>query len=76
MIRPLATIGITYDYRNQAWVVNGLYEDCGHPFECGCYGRIHSGEPVVCIACDRAASLYDESETSHVCDDCRTGMNL
>jgi hypothetical protein len=35
-----------YDYENQAWVVNGIYVDCGHPSDmaCGCYGREHKGE--------------------------------
>jgi len=45
-----------YDYTNQAWVLNGVYQDCGHPqvgertvlgdvFEgCICYGRQHAGE--------------------------------
>ena len=29
-----------------AWVKNGQYIDCGHPFDmaCGCYGRKHAGE--------------------------------
>ena len=34
-----------YDYVHQAWVVNGRYQDCGHPNQnCGCFGRIHQGE--------------------------------
>lgn len=29
-----------YDYENQAWVVDGLYQQCGHPGEdCDCYWR-------------------------------------
>ena len=39
-----------FDYRHQAWVENGRYLDCGHEYpengECGCYGRIHQGEPI------------------------------
>jgi hypothetical protein len=37
-----------YDYKNQAWVENGVYIRCGHPesMDCGCYGRLHAGEPV------------------------------
>ncbi len=37
-----------YDYENQAWVRNGVYVRCGHlgSMNCGCYGRIHEGEPV------------------------------
>lgn len=32
-----------YDYVNQAWVIGGLYVDCGHPEDmaCNCYGREH-----------------------------------
>ena len=37
---------VWYDYDNQAWVVDGKYENCGHlPFVlCRCYGREHRGE--------------------------------
>ena len=37
---------VQFDYDNQAWIVDGLYEDCSHPPQpaCGCYGRIHRGE--------------------------------
>ncbi len=36
-----------FDYTHQAWVVNGLYESCGHDqtkVSCHCFGRIHAGE--------------------------------
>ena len=35
-----------FDYRNQAWVVDGCYVPCGHPrsMACGCYGSAHAGE--------------------------------
>ncbi len=35
-----------YDYKNQAWVVDGRYVACAHPtsMKCNCYGRIHAGE--------------------------------
>ena len=35
-----------YDYKNQAWVVNGRYMTCGHPgqMNCRCFGRVHAGE--------------------------------
>jgi len=35
-----------YDYKNQAWVVDGRYCRCGHPenMKCNCYGRLHEGE--------------------------------
>ena len=35
---------VTYDYENQAWVVDGRYVRCGHQTECNCYGRKHEGE--------------------------------
>lgn len=35
-----------YDYKNQAWVLKGLYVRCGHPesMSCNCYGRINEGK--------------------------------
>lgn len=35
-----------YDYKNQAWVREGIYQRCGHPegMDCGCYGKTHQGE--------------------------------
>ena len=35
-----------YDYNNQAWVLNGIYQRCGHPItmDCNCYGKLHKGE--------------------------------
>ena len=37
-----------FDYKNQAWVKNGLYVRCGHPenVNCNCYGKRHEGEPT------------------------------
>ena len=37
-----------YDYTNQAWALNGVYVNCGHPEDmgCNCYGRKHQGEPT------------------------------
>jgi hypothetical protein len=37
-----------YDYRNQAWVENGVYVACAHPpaMHCDCFGTRHAGEPV------------------------------
>ncbi|MBW3598187.1 MAG: hypothetical protein KY475_13070 [Planctomycetes bacterium] len=37
-----------FDYENQAWVVKGHYQRCGHPEEmgCRCFGRLHEGETV------------------------------
>jgi hypothetical protein len=34
----------SYDYQNQAWLVDGLYVTCGHAFGCKCYGKLHAGE--------------------------------
>ncbi len=50
-----------YDYKNQAWVVDGKYMDCGHPqtMNCNCYGRLHKNQETtgtVCVACE---SIYD-----------------
>ena len=37
---------IQYDYENQAWILNGLYQACAHPasMNCRCYGKLHAGE--------------------------------
>jgi hypothetical protein len=47
---------IQYDYNNQAFIIDGVYQDCGHPQAgeltmlgevwdgCNCYGRKHAGE--------------------------------
>ena len=41
-------MSVQFDYKNQAWVENGVYVRCGHPesMECGCFGRAHAGELV------------------------------
>lgn len=33
-----------YDYENEAWIVDGKYQKCGHIDECQCYGTIHENE--------------------------------
>ncbi len=56
---------IQFDYENQAWIVGGLYERCGHPEEmaCGCYGRHHAGENAspsgsgICPDCEKDQPL-------------------
>jgi len=42
------TIRNGFDYEHQAFVLNGKYVRCGHPeaMNCGCYGRLHEGEPA------------------------------
>ena len=41
---------IQFDYDNQAWIINGVYQNCNHPAsmarqcEASCYGRMHQGE--------------------------------
>jgi hypothetical protein len=42
---------IQYDYDNQAWVCDGIYQNCAHPDRmCGpnapdpCWQRLHAGE--------------------------------
>jgi hypothetical protein len=38
--------GLAYDYKNQAWLLDGQYERCSHPeaMDCQCYGKVHEGE--------------------------------
>ena len=40
----VAVRDIWYDYKNQAWVVDGRYQRCGHLKSCSCYGLVHEGE--------------------------------
>lgn len=39
---------VEFDYENQAWMIDGVYQNCGHTpltdFSCGCYGREHQGK--------------------------------
>ena len=46
--RNWTATGTGYDYQNQAWVKDGVYQPCGHPDRpnCGCYGAIHAGQPI------------------------------
>jgi hypothetical protein len=47
---PAQPDDIQYDYDNQAWIKNGVYQNCNHPAsmarqcEASCYGRMHQGE--------------------------------
>lgn len=40
---------IQFDYKKQAWVINGVYAPCNHPeaMNCSCYGKRHAGEKAV-----------------------------
>lgn len=46
--RKWIATGTGYDYKNQSWVKDGVYQPCGHPDRpiCGCYGAIHAGQPI------------------------------
>jgi len=37
---------IQFDYDNQAWIINGVYQDCNHPesMDCQCFGRLNAGK--------------------------------
>ena len=39
---------VKYDYENQVWIVNGIYQNCGHleSMNCNCFGRLHKGKEV------------------------------
>jgi hypothetical protein len=41
----MATI-TQFDYTNQAWLIDGIYQDCGHKADttCGCFGRRNKGK--------------------------------
>lgn len=70
-----------FDYINQAWVLDGKYQDCGHPkqgevyedpFEgrsvwggCDCYGRLHSGEPSACWRADNERRYQRTAKNGH-----------
>lgn len=47
---------IGFDYVNQAWVIDGRYQSCGHPeaMGCQCFGRLHAGELAPIVSGDRA----------------------
>ena len=48
-----------YDYKKQAWVINGKYVDCGHPEDmaCKCYGREHEGNEAGFISIKLLGSI-------------------
>lgn len=61
-----------YDYKNQAWVIAGLYQRCNHPaeMECQCYGRLHAGEPADMdrLQRDKIRNLLLQLTTPEQCD--------
>lgn len=66
---------IQYDYANQAWVIDGIYQACNHPKEmdCNCYGTEHAGEPaLLCEQCSGALGndLMALFTTRQVCRKC------
>jgi hypothetical protein len=61
-VRDLAKSTCVYDYTNQAWLVDGRYEKCGHrkPSDgpaCECYGRIHEGKTPEEVAAGRQPNV-------------------
>ena len=58
-----------YDYRHQAWVVDGRYVPCGHVGECRCYGTAHAGEAV---SVETAVYLAGRVSVSDPCPTCGT----
>jgi len=37
---------VQFDYEKQVWIVNGVYQCCGHSGPCSCYGKKHAGDSV------------------------------
>ena len=63
---------ILYNYRRQAWIVDGRYLPCAHLFACACFGRRHVGEraPVhLGGSCTLAYGI-------HAADDCPLAPQL
>jgi len=40
---------LSFDYDKQVWIINGKYQNCGHPedMNCNCYGRQHKDETAI-----------------------------
>lgn len=75
-----------FDYKNQAWVVQGKYMSCGHPenMNCNCYGKKHQGELAdnisICSECgkqvnDDTETKFDEQADPY-CDNCYIKVEL
>jgi hypothetical protein len=54
-----------FDYENQAWVINGKYERCGHPdsMECDCYGKLHAGETTTATKPESLLQAITQKDT-------------
>ena len=65
---------VQYDYTNQAWLRDGVYQKCGHleceyveGYERQCYGSKHEGERgLECVACGEW-TIIEQSESE--CED-------
>lgn len=61
MANEQVPVGDTFfDYENQAWVIGGVYQRCGHPetMDCGCFGKLHAGQRAPWQAVERAETEH------------------
>ena len=63
-----------YDYKNQAWVVDGKYIRCGHPdsMDCNCYGKLHEGEDYKEYQIMKELKIYPDMKLESINHDCPT----
>lgn len=70
---------IQYDYANQAWVIDGVYQACNHPesMDCNCYGKQHAGEKYQPCDHDHKTAYYTDDLVAmyFVCDECGLRMS-
>jgi len=56
---------LQFDYTHQAWIRDGRYIRCGHSSpQCGCFGKVHEGEPVRADAETGPEVFVDERQLS------------
>jgi hypothetical protein len=55
---------VEFDYVNQAWVVDGIVQDCGHIEPCYCFGRTHKGQKHVDLCKSSACNVCHALNTS------------
>ena len=62
-------MGTSFDYMNQAWIVDGRYVSCSHSetISCGCYGRFHEGEQA-----KPSDAIHPPLGTAHCDESCTT----